>query len=61
MTLEKNTNNFFQTNLELQINLQEEESFHLAEECSLCEKPTEDNLSTEGASRGDYVKLETMP
>ena len=37
LTLEKNAYNYLQTNLELQIPPQEEDSFQLAEECWLCE------------------------
>ena len=39
LTLEKIASKYFKTNLELQITPQEEESFQLAEECWLCEKP----------------------
>ena len=42
LTLEKIANNYFKTNLELQITPQEEESFQLAEECWLCENPLDD-------------------
>ena len=42
LTLEKIANNFFKTNLELEITPQEEESFQLAEECWLCENPLDD-------------------
>ena len=41
LTLEKIANNYFKTNLELEITPQEEESFQLAEECWLCENPLE--------------------
>ena len=39
LTLEKIANNYFKTNLELEITPQEEESFQLAEEWWLCEEP----------------------
>ena len=39
LTLEKNASKYFETNLELQIAPEEEESFKLAEECWLCENP----------------------
>ena len=39
LKLELEANKYFKTNLELQITLQEEESFKLAEECWLCEQP----------------------
>ena len=42
LTLEKIANNYFETNLELEITPQEEESFQLAEECWLCENPLDD-------------------
>ena len=42
LTLEKIANNYFKTNLELEITAQEEESFQLAEECWLCENPLDD-------------------
>ena len=42
LTLEKIANNYFKTNLELEITPQEEESFQLAEECWLCENPLDD-------------------
>ena len=42
ITSEKIANNYFKTNLELQITPEEEESFKLAEECWLCENPLDD-------------------
>ena len=39
LTLEKIANNYFKTNLELEITPQEEESFQLAEKCWFCENP----------------------
>ena len=42
LTLEKIANNYFKTNLELEITPQEEESFQLAEECWFCENPLDD-------------------
>ena len=42
LTLEKIANNYFKTNLELEITPQEEGSFQLAEECWLCENPFDD-------------------
>ena len=42
LTLEKIANNYFKTNLELEITPQEEESFQLAEECWLSENPLDD-------------------
>ena len=39
LTLEKIASKYFETNLELEITPQEEESFQLAEECWICEQP----------------------
>ena len=50
LTLEKIANNYFKTNLELEITPQEEESFQLAEECWLCENPL-DMQSTSGDTK----------
>ena len=52
LTLERIASKYFKTNLELEITPQEEESFQLAEECSLCEQPfAEGALRTEGKIR----------
>ena len=47
LTLEKIASEYFKTNLESKVTPQEEESFQLAEECWLCEEPSENNLYTE--------------
>ena len=39
LTLEQGANEYFKTNLELQITPQEEESFQLAEACWICDEP----------------------
>ena len=39
LTLEKIANNYFKTNLELEMSQEEEVQFQLAEECWLCENP----------------------
>ena len=41
LTLEKIANNYFKTNLELEMSQEEEVQFQLAEECWLCENPLE--------------------
>ena len=55
LTLEKIASKYFKTNLELEINPQEEESFQFAEECWLCEEPfTEDKVRDHDHLTGKY-------
>ena len=55
LKLEQEANEYFKTNLELQITPEEEESFKLAEECWLCEEPfTEDKVRNHDHLTGKY-------
>ena len=55
LTLEKIANNYFKTNLELQITPQEEESFQLAEECWLCEQPFTEGIELRKVRDHDHL------
>ena len=55
LILEQEANEYFETNLELQIAPEEEESFKLAKECWLCEEPfTEDKVRDHDHLTGKY-------
>ena len=55
LILEQEANKYFETNLELRIFPEEEESFKLAEECWLCEEPfTEDMVRDHDHLTGKY-------